>query len=98
MSKEYTEQERLVVLETKVDTIIESQKGINAKLDLLLPTLVTQPQLEKETTVLKTEIADLKIELAKAKGHNTVLNVLTGVFSAAFGVVITILIQGYFAN
>lgn len=98
MGKEYSDQERLVVLETKVDTIIESQKSISTKLDLLLPTLVTQPQFDKETALLKAEIAELKAELMKAKGHNTILNVLTGVFSAAFGVVMTILIQGYFTK
>lgn len=93
-----TDQERLIVLETKVDAIIESQKSITTKLDVLIPTLVTQTQLAEKTTVLNAEIAALKLELISSKKRSTLLNWLTGILGTVFGIVMTILIQGYFSN
>lgn len=86
------------MLETKVDSIIESQKSITTKLDMLIPTFVTQPQLAEKTTALTTEIAGLKLELINAKKRSALQTWLTGTLSAAFGVFMTILIQGYLSS
>lgn len=84
MTKQTTD-ERLAVLETKMDTVIEQQKEINKKLAELLPTLAT-----------KQEIDQLKEEIEKAKKKNTLYVWLTGTLAAIFGSVLTILIKAYF--
>lgn len=86
------------MLETKVDTVIESLKGVTTRLDMLLPTLVTQSQLAEKTAPLHNEITALKIELVNAKKRSTLQTWLTGTLSAAFGVFMTVLIQGYFSK
>jgi predicted outer membrane lipoprotein len=95
---EKPEQERLAVLETKVDSLIKSVEGVTTKLDLLLPTFVTQAQLTEKTSGLNGEITALKVELVNAKKRSNLQTWLTGTLSAAFGVFMTILIQGYFSK
>lgn len=87
-----------MALETKVDIILESQKTMTTKLDMMIPTLVTQSQLSEKTTVLNAEIASLKLELLNARKRSALQSWLTGTLSAAFGVVMTILIQSYLAG
>lgn len=85
-----SEQERLAVLETKVDTILANQKQTNEKLDLLLPTFVTKDEHDKTVVALEKEI-----EVAKRKSSIQVW--VTGTLSAAFGVVLALLIT-YFVS
>lgn len=80
-----SQEERLAVLETKMDTVISQQKDTNAKLDQLLPTLATRAELDA-----------LRKEWSVLRKRNTLQIWLTGTLSAVFGVVMTILIQGYF--
>lgn len=82
-----TEGERLVALETKMDTVLKNQevqsgdfKLLNNNLNLLLPTYATKVDLE----VLKKKSA-LQIWLV-------------GTLSAAFGAILTILIQSYLSK
>lgn len=69
-----TQQERLAVVESKLDTVIEQLKQVGSKLD---------------TFATKAEVSELK------RKHS--LQVwLVGSLSAGFGVMLTILIQGFF--
>lgn len=95
---EVKDQERLAVLETKVDSIIDSQKSITTKLDMLIPTLVTQSQLNEKTAALNAEIAALKLELSTTKRRSALQTWLTGTLSAALGALLAVLIQGYFTR
>lgn len=79
-----TESERLIALETKMDTVLKNQdsqssdfKELNSKLDLILPTYAT------------------KAEFEAFKKRHTLQTWLVGTLSAGFGVVLTILIQSY---
>lgn len=82
-----TEGERLIALETKVDTMLKNQEKqsgdfgkLNDNLNALLPTYAT------------------KAELEALKKRNTLQTWLVGTLSAGFGVVMTILIQNYFSK
>jgi hypothetical protein len=84
-----TDGERLIVLETKLDAVIKSQKEQSAslktftdKVDVLLPTYATKSEVD-------TKIDNLR------KAH-TLQTWLVGTLSAAFGVILTVLIQNYF--
>jgi tetrahydromethanopterin S-methyltransferase subunit B len=95
---EKPEQERLAVLETKVDSLIKSMENVTTKLDLILPTFVTQVQLTEKTSGLNNEISGLKVELVNVRKRSTLLNWLTGVLGTVFGAVMMFLIQGYFSK
>lgn len=84
-----TDGERLIVLETKLDAVTKSQKEMSGdlktfinKVDVLLPTYATKAEVE-------TKIDNIK------KAH-TLQVWLVGTLSAAFGVILTVLIQNYF--
>ena len=93
-----TELERLVAVETKMDTVIEGVKDLQHKFDQMLPTVVNHTQFSefKESTAL--EIAELKKEMEKIKLKNTITVWITGTLSAVFGVVMTILVQSYLSK
>lgn len=83
----YNDGERLVALETKMDTVLDNQKAqtenfdrLNNKLDLLLPTYATKQDIEK----LKT--------------RNTVQTWVTGTLSAILGSVLTFLVLYFITN
>lgn len=78
--------ERITVLETKLDTVIEQQKTITYKLDKLTNTFATIAHLEEVEHKLYAEIKEIK-------GKRWVQNTL----SAILGSVLTILIA-YFIN
>lgn len=84
MTKQTTD-ERLAVLETKMDTVIEQQKDMNEKIGQLLPAFAT-----------KTEIENLKKEIEEAKKKNALYTWLTGSLAAVFGSILTILVKAYF--
>ena len=99
--KEYmskTELERLVAVETKMDTVIEGVKDLQKKFDQVMPTVVNHTQfLEfKESTAV--EIAELKKEFEKVKLKNSVTVAITGILSAVLGAIMAILIQAYFTK
>lgn len=83
--------ERLAVLETKVDTILEAQGEMNKKLDLILPTFVTKEEHEKQ-------LGDLKKEIEAAKRKSSLQVWITATLSAAFGVLLTLLLGYFVAN
>jgi len=58
-SEKQTQQygERLVAVETKLDTVIDNQEKLSDKIDELLPKLVTQTQLTEKLGYLEKEIA-----------------------------------------
>lgn len=93
-----TELERLVAVETKMDTVIEGVKDLQHKLDAFMPSVVNHAQFieYKETTAL--EIAELKKEFEKTKLKNSVTVAITGILSAILGAVLAILIQSYFTK
>ncbi len=78
--------ERITVLETKLDTVIEQQKTITYKLDKLTNTFATIAHLEEVENKLYAEIEEIK-------GKRWVQNTL----AAILGSVLTILIA-YFIN
>lgn len=82
-----TEGERLVALETKMDTVLKNQDTqsaefgkLNDNLNRLLPTYAT------------------KVEFESFKRRHTLQTWLVGTLSAGFGVVLTVLIQSYFSK
>lgn len=79
MTKLNTELERLVAVETKLDTVIEQTQKLNDKLDLLLPTFVTQKQLEDKLIVLEKTLLEVSRE---AKSRRIVRDVLLMVLTS----------------
>ena len=79
MIKLNTELERLVAVETKLDTVIEQTQKLNDKLDLLLPTFVTQKQLEDKLIVLEKTLLEVSRE---AKSRRIVRDVLLMVLTS----------------
>ena len=91
-----TESERLYVVETKLDTVLNAVEKTNNKIDELTTSLAryaTRAELEAAIIERNAEIATLKeADKLLAKKHQ--LQVwLTGVFSMAFGVGLTVLIN-----
>ena len=93
MSK--SELERLVALETKMDSIIDTVEKINNKIDQALPNNVTHAQFseyKEEQTRVNTEL-EKKFENVKLK--NTITVWISGTLSAIFGAILAILIKAY---
>lgn len=67
-----TELERLVAVETKLDTVIEQTSKMNDKLDLLLPTFVTHSQLDDKITGLEKKLE----EVSKASRGKSIVSTL----------------------
>ena len=91
-----TESERLYVVETKLDTVLNAVEKTNNKIDELTASLdsyATRAELKAAIIERNAEIADLKeTDKLLAKKHQ--LQVwLTGAFSMAFGIGLTILIN-----
>jgi hypothetical protein len=86
-----TELERLVVVETKLDALIEQNKTMVGKLDDLLGNYVPRAEYDKDLEILRGEIE-------QAKRRSALQTWVTGSLSAIFGAVMAILIQGYFSN
>ena len=81
MSIRQTNEERLAVVETKLDTVIEQQKLTNSKLDVILPTLATTEALATLKGETEAKIRDIH---AKRWVQNTL--------SAILGSILTFLI------
>lgn len=86
-----TELERLVVVETKLDALIEQNKAMVSKLDDLLGNYVPRAEYDKDLEILRSEIE-------QAKRRSALQTWITGSLSAIFGAVMAILIQGYFSK
>ena len=91
-----TESERLYVVETKLDTVLNAVEKTNNKIDELTASLAryaTRAELEAAIIERNAEISALKeADVLLAKKH--VFQVwLTGAFSMAFGVGLTILLN-----
>ena len=94
-----TDGERLVALETKVDSILEVVEKTNTKIDGLsssLTTYVTKGELDKAIIERNEQIGALKLSIIDVARKHTLTVWLTGTFSAAAGVLLTILIQRAF--
>ena len=91
-----TESERLYVVETKLDTVLNAVEKTNNKIDDLTESLAryaTRAELEAAIIERNAEIAALKeTDKLLAKKHQFQVW-LTGVFSMAFGIGLTILIN-----
>ena len=91
-----TESERLYVVETKLDTVLDAVEKTNGKIDILSESLVryaTRSELEAAIIDRNNEIASLR-EADKLLARKHALNVwLTGVGASAFGAGLTVLIQ-----
>lgn len=87
-------------LDKKVDAgfldIKSDLKTLSANVQQLVPTLVTQTQLADKITDLSKEIVELKADIGAAKKKSSLQTFITSALSAAFAVVMTILIQAYF--
>lgn len=93
-----TELERLVAVETKMDTAIEGIKDLQHKFDTLMPTIVNHQQFTEYKESQALEIAELKKEMMRTKLKNTITVWITGTLSAVFGVVMTILVSSYLSK
>lgn len=91
-----TESERLYVVETKLDTVLNAVEKTNTKIDDLTTSLAryaTRAELESAIIERNAEIAALKeADVLLAKKHAFQVW-LTGAFSMAFGMGLTILIN-----
>ena len=91
-----TESERLYVVETKLDSVLNAVEKTNNKIDELTTSLTryaTRVELEAAIVERNDEIAALK-ETDKLLAKKHAFQVwLTGVLSMAFGVGLTILIN-----
>lgn len=77
-----TELERLVAVETKLDTVIETLNKTNEKLDVLLPTFVTHSTLsEKLNEIDKKVESALKEKKSRAIIRDILMMVMTSVVS-----------------
>ena len=86
-----SELERLVAVETKLETVIEQGKELKGLLTDVLTSYVPRSEYELEMTALRKDIAE-------TRKRSALINWLTGTLSAVFGVVMTILITAYFNN
>lgn len=91
MTSRLTEQERLAVVETKIDTVLQQQESISKKLDVLLPTFATKLELEEAKK-------DHDKQIAEVKRKHTYQIWLVGTLSALFGGVMTLLLAFFFNN
>lgn len=91
-----TELERLVAVETKMDTVIEGVKDLQHKFDSIMPTVVNHVQFTEYKESQALEITELKRDLEKTKLRNVFTVWITGTLSAILGAVLAILIQSYF--
>jgi len=104
-----TEIERLVKVETRLTTVVETLTKIDQKLDILIPTFATtalvteeKAEREKQITEVKTDL-DVKIvnlanDIENAKKRSSVQSWLTGILGTAFGAIMALLIQAYFTK
>lgn len=87
-------------LNDKVDNGFADLKGtmkdISTQIQLVIPTLVTHAQMTEKITDLEKQLVDVRNDLLKSKGRNTLQTWITSSLSAAFAVLLTILIQSYF--
>ena len=60
-----TELERLVAVETKMDTVIEGVKDLQHKFDQVMPTVVNHTQFSEFKEATAIELAELKKEFEK---------------------------------
>lgn len=93
-----TELERLVAVETKMDTVIEGVKDLQHKFDSIMPTVVNHVQFTEYKESQALELTSLKQELEKTKLRNTVNVWITGTLSAILGAIMAILIQSFFTK
>lgn len=68
-----TELERLVAVETKLDTVIDTLNKTNEKLDVLLPTFVTHSALNDKLNEIDKKVDDT---LKEKKSRATVRDIL----------------------
>lgn len=92
MTKLNTELERLVAVETKLDTVIEQTQKLNDKLDLLLPTFVTQKQLEDKLIVLEKTLLEVSRE---AKSRRIVRDVLLMVLTSTISFLLLFFLNSF---
>lgn len=93
-----TELERLVAVETKMDTVIEGVKDLQHKFDQVMPTVVNQTQFSEFKEATAIELAEMKKEFEKVKLKNSITVAITGILSAVLGAIMAILIQSYFTR
>lgn len=82
-----TEGERLAIVETKINIVIDQQKEVMKKMDEILIAQPTYVTIEKH-----------QLDLAQLQRKNSLQVFLTSTLAAAFGAMMTILIQSYFGG
>lgn len=82
-------EERMAIVETKLDIVIEQQKKLVDKFDDLLLSYV--PRTEYEET-----IKGLEAKIALAQKRTALQTWLTGTLSAIFGAVLATLVKSFF--
>lgn len=86
-----TELERLVVVETKLDAVIEQNKLMTAKLDDLLGSYVPRAEYEKD-------MKDMELKIERAKKRTSLQTWVTGSLSALFGAILMYLITFFITH
>lgn len=106
MTTKQTDGERLVRLEVKVENIEKLLVEMSPKLDDIRKEQnnarmrnVSREELDKELKALRDEeLSAIMAEIKSSKQRNTLLVWVTGSLSAAFGILLYILINYYFQN
>lgn len=83
-------------VETQLTSVESTVNKIDQKLDVMLPTFVTQTQIAELKEDFDGKVLELKKDLLDSKRKSTLQTWLTGTLSAIFGAVMAILIQAYF--
>lgn len=85
-----SEGERLVVVETKLDIVIEQQKELIQEVKSLASTAVPRPEYEET-------VQSLRVDIENAKKRSAITTWLTSTLAAIFGVIMTILVTNFFS-
>lgn len=80
-----TDAERLAVVETKLDIVLEQLKTTNEKLDILLPTFATHDDLHKQVKHLHQQLERIE---KKRWVQNTLSAILGSVLTGLIGYVL----------
>ena len=96
-----TNEERLAVVETKLDTVLSAIEKTNDKLDSLgksLSTYATKQELSNAVAERTKQIQELELSIIETKKRHSLSVWITGTLSAVFGVILTLLVTYFITN
>ena len=91
MAGKLSDAERLIVIETKLEAVLESQRELIRNVETLRTDYVKKQDYDED-------IGELHIQIKEARARTIVHSWLTGILATAFGAIMAILIQAYFTK